>query len=242
MGRRVAKIDQSVLFPCPLCGGKAELCDILHIMGDQQHFIVCLGCELNTKAINSLDELVTYWNQRHPPDQLRLEAEQKRDELRKTVEELYKFINNLADTMDAWTIAAEEGYLDVIKLLAKYSTDVHTYINRTFVNASYYGQLEIIKYLVEQGADVHANDDNAFRWASEYGRFEVVKYLVENGANIHACDDYALRHASANGHLKTVKYLVKHGADIHALDDQALNWANTYENTKVVKYLEGLTK
>ena len=68
------------------------------------------------------------------------------------------------------------------------------------------GHMEIVKLLIANGADVQANDNDALRDAAENGHYEIVKLLIANGANIQAEDNQALQIAAKMGTMKLSNY------------------------------------
>ena len=54
------------------------------------------------------------------------------------------------------------------------------------------GRLEIVKLLIRKGADIHSVNDFALQYAVENNHIEVVKYLLENGADKHTDNNLAM--------------------------------------------------
>ncbi|MDP8257545.1 MAG: ankyrin repeat domain-containing protein [Candidatus Alcyoniella australis] len=80
------------------------------------------------------------------------------------------------------------------------------------------GNLDIVKLLVEKGAVVDCKDNTGWTplgQAASGGHLDVCKYLVENGANVNAKDKtgWTVLHAAAiNGQLEPTKFLIENGA------------------------------
>ena len=69
------------------------------------------------------------------------------------------------------------------------------------------GHLEVVKLLVISGADVYVNNNEALRCAANHGYLDVVKFLVDQGSDIHANNNEALHWAKENNYQKVVDYL-----------------------------------
>jgi hypothetical protein len=85
--------------------------------------------------------------------------------------------------------------------------------NETFRYCAEQGQLEILKLLVSREYDPRGDNDNALCWAAYCGRTEVVKYLVELGCDPRTRDDQILKSAAEKGHFDVVKYAINQGCD-----------------------------
>ena len=98
-------------------------------------------------------------------------------------------------------IAAEKGFLDVLKLLVEKggADDVHEngYLGRTPLHiACLHGNLDCAQYLVSEGADIDAKDNDGRTPHSEgftplhlacfKGELDCAQYLVSQGADIEA--------------------------------------------------------
>ncbi|CAG8487595.1 16733_t:CDS:1, partial [Gigaspora rosea] len=117
--------------------------------------------------------------------------------------------------------AAENGHIDVVKVLIMHGADVnaidkdeHTALNR----AAEKGRIEIIKTLIEHKA---TGNNIALYLAVINGQTEVVKILIEYGADVNSIVDKLtiLHHAAKKEHVEVVKTLLKHGAKIDATDN-----------------------
>ena len=131
--------------------------------------------------------------------------------------------------------AAEHGQLNMVKYMMGYGCyDCHVALHIAAEN----GWLEVVKFFAEQGVDIHAEDEIVLRSAVEHDyALDVVKYLVEQGADIHSNNEAPLCKAVAEGALNVVKYLVEQGADIHARNDYPLRVAKAENYQSMVEYL-----
>lgn len=75
-------------------------------------------------------------------------------------------------------VAAENGYLDVVKFLVEDGGDIHTDRDYPLIAACGEGHYEIVKYLLGQGADKHACNDMAIQIAKEHENVEIEKLLL----------------------------------------------------------------
>lgn len=132
--------------------------------------------------------------------------------------------------------ASEKGYLDIVKCLVEYGSDVNG-DGCPLILSSNNGHIDVVKYLIEHGADVKVGDNFALMCAVDNGHIDVVKYLIEHGSDVNARGGCALGHSSKIGNLDMVKILVENGADIHEMDDRAIRYASEEGHLDVVKYL-----
>ena len=78
-------------------------------------------------------------------------------------------------------LAAQRGYLSIVKFLVKRGADIH--VSNSFGaesplrGAIIGGHLDVVKYLVEKGANIHVHNDWPFDLAEEYNQSDVAKYL-----------------------------------------------------------------
>lgn len=120
-------------------------------------------------------------------------------------------------------IAAQEGELEVIKLLADAGADVdqkglvgHTPLRIAARN----GRTDVVAYFISKGCDINTQGNDGatpLEAAASKGHMEIVQMLVEKGANINIQDkegDFALGEAAKHGFIDVVNYLVSKGADL----------------------------
>ncbi len=84
--------------------------------------------------------------------------------------------------------AADNGYLDIIKLLYQNGAeiDVSEATKNPLFSAIYGGYYEIVKFLVEKGIDITASyhigklgNVDAYEYARQFGQTEIANYLKE---------------------------------------------------------------
>lgn len=114
--------------------------------------------------------------------------------------------------------AAVNGHLEVVKLLLPVSDPMYRN-SRALQVAAVNGQLEIVKLLLPV-SDPKANSSEPLRCAAMNGHLEVVRLLLPV-SNPSACDFLALRVAATNGYLEIAKLLLPFGGVSEALERQA---------------------
>ena len=134
----------------------------------------------------------------------------------------------------ALRIAAEHGYVDIVKWLMEQGVNIHVENEAALNSACGNGHVEIVKLFVISGADIHISGDYPLHVAVERGHFDGVRYLVESGANVNAVNNLALTLACKNNHFEIVKYLIQAGA---VISNQALTYAFSLENSEIYNYL-----
>lgn len=132
--------------------------------------------------------------------------------------------------------AAENGHLEIVKLLLEAGADVHAEDNYALRWAATNGHTEIVRLLLEAGADVHAQNKFALKWTAYKGHTEVVRLLLEAGADVHAGDNFALKWAARNGHTEVVELLLAAGADL----ERSINWAHKNNKVNLKKKLKDI--
>jgi ankyrin repeat protein len=126
------------------------------------------------------------------------------------------------------SLAAEQGNLNLVKLLLNTGANISTRDNRYGLSplhwAAFEGRKSTVEFLLERGADVNISDSSgttsyctALSVAAARGHKEIVKLLLENGANI---DLFGLKNgwtalnlSAGYGHKAVVKLLIDWGAD-----------------------------
>jgi len=118
-------------------------------------------------------------------------------------------------------IAAEEGNVDIIKLLIENGlhTGVVDWIGNTALHvASAKGHTQAVAVLHEHGADPAARNnqsDTPLHLAADAGHVDVARLLIEIGADINGLDyrnQTPLKRAQDRGRKEIVELLLKHGA------------------------------
>jgi ankyrin repeat protein len=156
-------------------------------------------------------------------------------EIMKAIIEKCIAINALnANGRNALHYAAEEGRLDIVKLLVENGADVNidgkdwTKSTSAIELAANGGHLAIFQFLLENGTNLESKDIalqeiNLFCAAAGSGKLEVVEQLIKKGIDINAFDTHssnALLCAARKGRLDIVKFLLAKGADIECKDDR----------------------
>lgn len=124
--------------------------------------------------------------------------------------------------------AAEDGYLDVVKLLIAQGADVNATSKwseglTALQDAAHNGHVDVVKLLIATGADVNATSRfhgsaTALQAAAEHGQVDAIHVLLSHGANVDAmCRGQAALHIAAKkGQVNTIRVLLAHGADVNA--------------------------
>lgn len=124
--------------------------------------------------------------------------------------------------------AAQHGYLEVVKSVAKLRTKIDE-IDResgvfALLAAVNEGHEAVARLLLEMGANVQANDKNGrtpLWWAAAKGNETMVQLLLEKRADVEATDSISLTplsSAAAEGHEAVVRLLIENGANVEASD------------------------
>ena len=116
-------------------------------------------------------------------------------------------------------LAAENGHLDVVKLLLEEKADVNA---KSSYNTVHQSATPLIgATLVQSDYDRRGGPDSRpgspVAADRKHGYLEVVKALVDKGAKMDLTDNLghaALFYAAANGQLEVVKYLLERGAGV----------------------------
>ena len=119
-------------------------------------------------------------------------------------------------------IAAQEGLVEITKLLVDAGADVHlkgSGAHTPLRIASRNGHIELVKYFLSKGSEVDTRGDDGatpLEHAASKGHLEIVVLLVEAGADINIQDkekDFPLGEAAKKGFIDVVNYLLSKGAD-----------------------------
>ena len=147
---------------------------------------------------------------------------------------------------------AQEGNLDVLKLLKESGANIHAQIERgdnVIKLASLgTGDCDTVKWLIEQGVDVNHCDKTGYTAvhnAAQEGNLDVLKLLKESGANIHAQtetgDNVIMSASLGTGDCDTVKWLIEQRVDVNQCDKTgytAVHCAAQKGNLDVLKLLK----
>ena len=121
--------------------------------------------------------------------------------------------------------AAENGHLDVVRMLLEAGSEVDAARPDGFTAllvAAQHGHLEVARALLDAGADLNARDQyggGALLLAAMSAHLDVVRTLLEAGCNVDAATDNgttALDMAVQNGHLDVVRTLLEAGSNCDA--------------------------
>lgn len=112
--------------------------------------------------------------------------------------EMVKFLldHGVKVTQEAFVKAADEGMLDMMKLLRDRGASPNTpelLGNLPLTRAALSGQNKIIRFLLEQGADIHAHNEEALRAALWKKHTSTAELLISRGANIEVANRFARR-------------------------------------------------
>lgn len=86
------------------------------------------------------------------------------------------------------SVAAEEGHLGIVKLLAQAQCDIQSRDTNGWtplIYAAENGHVDVVQFLIDHRVDQDIRNDGetAICWAAQGGHLEVVKLLLENGAD-----------------------------------------------------------
>ena len=127
------------------------------------------------------------------------------------------------------TVAAANGYVDMVKLLVEHGKSVNTrgsLSSTPLTEAARTIQVEMVRLLVKLGADVNAHGQFGYTpimWGIKSD--EIVNILIDAGADINAKSDNMntpLHSAVGSLNLNAVKLLIEKGANVSAKDDRGV--------------------
>ncbi|AKI80497.1 putative ankyrin repeat protein [Acanthamoeba polyphaga mimivirus] len=133
--------------------------------------------------------------------------------------------------------ASSHGFLNIIKYVHTYGTDLRTKNDYALRLACKCGHNNVVKYFIRNGLDPKASNDFAICWAAEFGHYETVKILIKYNLDVTTCSNYALRYACKNGYITLANYLIENGADISAGDNYCIKIASEKGHYNMVDYL-----
>ncbi|KAK2370931.1 ankyrin repeat-containing protein [Trifolium repens] len=158
------------------------------------------------------------------------------------------------DGETALYVAAEYGYIDVVREMIQYYDLADAGIKArngfdAFHIAAKQGDIDILKILMEVHPDlsmtVDPSNTTALHTAATQGHIEIVKFLLEAGSSLATIaksnGKTALHSAARNGHLEVVKALVEKEPGVAIRTDKkgqtALHMAVKGQNLEVVEAL-----
>ncbi|MEM8583606.1 MAG: ankyrin repeat domain-containing protein, partial [Bacteroidota bacterium] len=125
--------------------------------------------------------------------------------------------------------AAEEGQLDIVRLLVEKGVNVNELDDRRLTplaRAASEDNPSVVRYLIGQGAEPELGTHLPLHLAAVDGKVAAIRALLEAGADVNARDGHrrtALIYAASDGHHIAVSLLLDAGAEINAQD----GWGNT---------------
>ena len=131
--------------------------------------------------------------------------------------------NARADEYTVLARAAEQGYIDIVRILVKAGAEVNP-MNEypAMFYAAMRGQTTVVKVLLEAGAEVNATGFSraALVIAADAGHTDTVQALLDAGADVNNSRYYnertALLSAAGGGHIDIVRVLLDAGAEVKA--------------------------
>ncbi|XP_018413089.1 PREDICTED: fibronectin type 3 and ankyrin repeat domains protein 1 [Nanorana parkeri] len=126
-------------------------------------------------------------------------------------------------------VAAQKGYLGLVKLLVEYGADVpreNGSGKNSMMLACFSGHLDVGKYLKEQGASWENQDKSgctAMHWAVDGGHVKVVQWMIKHGSEVDARDRRLrwtplMRVCAVTGNVDVARCLISAGAEVNAKD------------------------
>ena len=85
--------------------------------------------------------------------------------------------------------AAKYGDLEATKLLLNQDADPYA-AGIALCYAANQGYIDIVKLLLDQGVNAQANNNLGLLWAADKGHFEIMVLLVEHGANYKVLSEF----------------------------------------------------
>lgn len=131
---------------------------------------------------------------------------------------------NLDGGGTALHLAAEDGNLEIVKLLLRLDARVHTATPKgetAFSFASFFGHADVVQELVKAGAQVdrrHVSCKTSLYLASQKGHLNAVKMLLKFGADVNLENfdgTTPLLVACKYGHVAVVNELLNRGANVN---------------------------
>jgi len=137
---------------------------------------------------------------------------------------------------DLFTLATENGKLDVIKLLVQKIG--HCY-ESMLTTASQFGHKEVVQWLIPQTALCAPYDyDEAICQATKNSHTPVVELLIEKQANPQARNNEPICIACQEGHIQLVEFLLGQGADINAQNNRPIQEAIQNGHSEIYQLLQ----
>ncbi|XP_051838651.1 fibronectin type 3 and ankyrin repeat domains protein 1 isoform X2 [Antechinus flavipes] len=129
----------------------------------------------------------------------------------------------------ALMVAAQKGYLRLVKILITNGTDVNLKNGSgkdSLMLACYAGHLDVVKYLREHGASWEARDlggCTALHWAADGGHADIIEWMIKDGCKIDVLDTGSgwtplMRVSAVSGNKEVASLLIDAGADVNVKD------------------------
>ena len=143
-------------------------------------------------------------------------------------------------------LAAREGSLDIVKLLADARADLdkrNSTNESAIMLAALAGHRTVVEFLLSREAQINHPGWTPIIYAASNGHTDIIKVLIENHAYIDSSSTNGLTSlmmASRGGHLQAVKLLLDEDADANLKNDRgetALDWALRAKNTDIAALL-----
>lgn len=182
-----------------------------------------------------------------------IELMKEKIELPKTQDQLFTELVNNEDKMNwlknqdhddlnyFFMRAAEQGHIDLVKLLATIpAVEPTRSSNYALCIASARGNIDLVKFLVTlPGVTPDADNNYPLRIAVRQGHIDVVKFFIlDCKVDPSVEDNYALVTAAEKGHIELVKFLsARPEVDPSARDNLALYFAAKNGYINVVQFL-----
>ena len=150
----------------------------------------------------------------------------------KMVELLIETCVNITGKNNFIVVAAEYGWINIIKLLMTKGIDFSLQKNEALKIACEKNNKEMINFLIDMGANV---DYCILIHAVRCGSFEIVRLLIDNGADVNAGNNKIIISAIENNRLEIVSLLISKGANI--MDNEVIITALKYCRWEIVELL-----
>ncbi|XP_074088285.1 fibronectin type 3 and ankyrin repeat domains protein 1 isoform X2 [Macrotis lagotis] len=129
----------------------------------------------------------------------------------------------------ALMVAAQKGFLRIVKILISNGTDVNLKNGSgkdSLMLACYAGHLDVVKYLRAHGASWEAQDlggCTALHWAADGGHTDIIEWMITDGCKIDVTDTYSgwtplMRVSAVSGNKEVASLLIEAGADVNVKD------------------------
>ncbi|XP_040217366.1 fibronectin type 3 and ankyrin repeat domains protein 1 isoform X1 [Rana temporaria] len=126
-------------------------------------------------------------------------------------------------------VAAQKGYLRLVKLLVEYGANVHKGNGsgkNSMMLACFSGHLDVVQYLRTQGASWETRDKSgctAMHSAVDGGHVTVIQWMINDGCEVDSRDRHLkwtplMRVSAVTGNTDIARSLIRAGAEVNAKD------------------------